>query len=540
MKGLIIHAIKYNLSSNIFSSITSNLAIERLIMDKPEITDSQDRDPDYNFHSSSQESIYSMDKLVTESAENSISVGKSKLSNSSINVQGENEISVPASAVEPGGIETKLDISSELVAEPLPDSASEVSIPFTSQSSDGSKTEYQSSRIVLIGTAHVSEKSVVEVKAAIKNLKPDVVAVELCRGRYDSIKGNVQEHQVPIKDILSEGKIYYYVIQWLLAYMQKKIGEDMGVKPGAEMFSAIEEAEIIGANVVLIDRDIHVTLQRFWGKMKFLEKIRMTGSLLGGLIGIGKGIDIDIDQITEQDVVTALVSELRGFAPTAAEVLIDERDAYLAGNILKIAAGGNKTVVVVIGAGHKPGIINHLKNPMSIPPLNTLMEIPKKRFSIGKLIGLIFVGFIFAFFLLLLFSGVPLKILLIAFGCWFIITGVLSAAGTLLAGGHPYSVLTAFLVAWLTTLHPLIAAGWFAGLVEAKQRNPTTADIKALAGVETFKEMFKNKFMRVLLVASFANLGSMTGAFLAAYVMIQIIGIDPRDILMAGFKTLGL
>ena len=540
MKGLIIHAIKYNLSSNIFSSIPSNLAVERLIMDKPEITDSQDRDPDYNFHSSSQESIYSMDKLVTESAENSISVGKSKLSDSSINVQGENEIYVPASAVERGEIETKLDISSEIVVAPLPDSASEVSIPFLSQSSDGSKAEYQSSKIVLIGTAHVSEKSVAEVKAAIKNLKPDIVAVELCRGRYDSLKGNVQEHQVPIKDILSEGKIYYYVIQWLLAYMQKKIGDDMGVKPGAEMLSAIEEAEIIGANVALIDRDIHVTLQRFWGKMKFLEKIRMAGSLLGGLIGIGKGIDIDIDQITEQDVVTALVSELRGFAPTAAEVLIDERDAYLAGNILKIAAGGNKTVVVVIGAGHKPGIINHLKNPMSIPPLNTLMEIPKKRFSIGKLIGLIFVGFIFAFFLLLLLSGVPLKILLIAFGCWFIITGVLSAAGTLLAGGHPYSVLTAFLVAWLTTLHPLIAAGWFAGLVEAKQRNPTTADIKALAGVETFKEMFKNKFMRVLLVASFANLGSMTGAFLAAYVMIQVTGIDPRDILMAGFKTLGL
>ena len=540
MKGLIIHAIKYNLSSNIFSSIPSNLAVERLIMDKPEITDSQDRDPDYNFHSSSQESIYSMDKLVTEFAENSISVGKSKLSDSSINVQGENEISVPASAVEPGEIETKLDISSEIVVAPLPDSASEVSIPFLSQSSDGRKAEYQSSKIVLIGTAHVSEKSVAEVKAAIKNLKPDVVAVELCRGRYDSLKGNVQENQVPIKDILSEGKIYYYVIQWLLAYMQKKIGEDMGVKPGAEMLSAIEEAEIIGANVALIDRDIHVTLQRFWGKMKLMEKIKMIGSLLGGLIGIGKGAEIDIDQITEQDVVTALVSELRDFAPTAAEVLIDERDTYLAGNILKVAAGGNKTVVVVIGAGHKPGIINYLKNPMSIPPLNILMEIPKKRFSIGKLIGLIFVGFIFAFFLLLLLSGVPLKLLLIAFGCWFIITGVLSAAGTLLAGGHPYSVLTAFLVAWLTTLHPLIAAGWFAGLVEAKQRNPTTADIKALAGVETFKEMFKNKFMRVLLVASFANLGSMTGAFLAAYVMIQVTGIDPRDILMAGFKTLGL
>ena len=507
-------------------------------MEKPEITDSQDKDPDYNFHSSSQESIHSMDKLVTESAENSTSAGKSKLSDSSVNMPAGNEIYIPSSVAEHG--EVKLDVSSGLVAEPLPDSASEISIPFLSQSSDESKANIQPSKIVLIGTAHVSEKSVSEVKAAIRNLKPDIVAVELCRGRYDSLKGNIQESQIPIKDILSEGKVYYFLIQWLLAYMQKKIGEDMGVKPGAEMLSAIEEAETIGANVALIDRDIQVTLQRFWGKMKFIEKIRMISSLIGGVIGIGKGAEIDIDQITEQDVVTALVNELRGFAPTAAEVLIDERDAYLAGSILRVAAGGNKTVVVVIGAGHKPGITNYLKNPKSIPPMNTLMEIPKKRFSFGKIFGFIFVGCIFAFFLLMLLSGVPWKVLFITFACWFIITGVLSAAGTLLAGGHPYSALTAFLVAWLTTLHPLIAAGWFAGLMEAKQRNPTTADIKALAGVETFKEMFKNKFMRVLLVASFANLGSMAGVVLAVYVVWHVIGVDPRTIFMAGFRTLGI
>jgi len=509
-------------------------------MDKPEITDSQGKDPDYHFHSSSQESIYSMDKLVTESAENSISVGKSKLSDSSINMLEKDKVSMPASTVEPGEVEGKLDISSEFVAELLPDSASEVSISSPSPSIDGRQAEYQPSKIVLIGTAHVSEKSVAEVKAAIRNLKPDIVAVELCRGRYDSLKGNVQESQVPIKEILSQGKINYYVIHWLLAYVQKKIGDDMGVKPGAEMLSAIEEAESVGAKVALIDRDIQVTLQRFWGKMKFLEKIKMIGSLVGGLIGIGKGTEIDIDQITENDVVTALVSELRGFAPTAAEVLIDERDAYLAGSILKVAAGGNKTVVVVIGAGHKPGVTKYLKNPKTIPPLNSLMEIPKKRFGIGKVLGFGLVGLIFAFFLLLLLSGVSLKTLLIAFGCWFIITGILSAVGTLLAGGHPYSVLTAFSVAWLTTLHPLIAAGWFAGLVEARQRNPTTADIKALAGVETFREMFKNKFMRVLLVASFANIGSATGAFVAAYVMMQITGLGPMDILHAGFNALGL
>ncbi len=483
-----------------------------------------------------------MDKLVTESAESSISVGKSKLSGSSINMPQEDKISAPASEIESGEPETKLDISSELIAEPVSYSASEVSIPSPSQSSDGNQAEYQPSRIVLIGTAHVSEKSVAEVKAAIRNLKPDIVAVELCRGRYDALKGNIQERQVPIKEILTEGKIYYYIIHWLLAYVQKKIGDDMGVKPGAEMISAIDEAESVGAKVALIDRDIQVTLQRFWGKMKFLEKVKMIGSLLGGLIGIGKGTEIDIDQITENDVVTALVNELRGFAPTAAEVLIDERDAYLAGSILRVAAGGNKTVVVVIGAGHKPGVLEYLKNPKTVPSMNALMEIPKKRISLGKVVGFAFVGLIVGFFLLLLLSGIDLNTLLIAFGWWFIITGTLSAAGTLLAGGHPYSALTAFSVAWLTTLHPLIAAGWFAGLVEARQRNPTTADIKALAGIETFSEMFKNRFMRVLLVASFANIGSMTGTFVAAYLMVDKFA--PMDVILnafhAGLNAIGL
>jgi pheromone shutdown-related protein TraB len=339
-----------------------------------------------------------MNKLVTGSIENSISVDKSKPSDSPINIQKKNEVPFHSSAVGPRETEAKLDITSEFITETLTDSAVEISIPLLSQFPCDCKDEYHPSKVVLIGTAHISEKSVSEVKDAIKNLKPDVVAVELCGGRYDSIKGNIQENQVPIKDIIFEGKIYYYTIQCVLAYMQKKIGEDMGVKPGAEMLAAIEEAETLGSKVALIDRDIQVTLQRFWRKMKFLEKIRIIISLLDGLVGVRKGTDIDIDQITEQDVVATLVSELRGFAPTAAEVLIDERDAYLAGNILNIAAGGNKTVVVVIGAGHKPGVIKYLKYPKSIPAFNTLIEIPKKRFDIFKTIGFIIVGLIIVFF----------------------------------------------------------------------------------------------------------------------------------------------
>ncbi|KKG19117.1 TraB/GumN family protein, partial [Methanosarcina mazei] len=413
-------------------------------MNKYEITDSQEMDPERNSYSSSQESIHSMDKPI-ESKEGNVSVGKFKLSDSSIN-NPEEIISVPSSTTEIEKVEMKPGRGEGLNPELLPASVSELLIPspFQPQIPDGnnSSVEFHPSKVVLIGTAHVSEKSVNEVRSAIRNLKPDIVAVELCRARYDSLKGNVPEtNQVPIKEILTEGKVYYYLVHWLLAYVQKKIGEDMGVKPGSEMISAIEEAEASGAKIALIDRDIQVTLQRFWGRMKFTEKIKMLGSLIGGLIGIGKGAEIDIDQITQQDVVTALVSELREFAPTAAETLIDERDAYLAGSILRTAAGGNKTIVAVIGAGHKPGVINYLENPKSLPPLNSLMQIPKKRFGIGKIIGFAFVGLIIGFFLLLLLSGVPLKLLLIAFGWWFIITGTLSAIGTLLAGGHPYSCL---------------------------------------------------------------------------------------------------
>jgi pheromone shutdown-related protein TraB len=396
------------------------------------------------------------------------------------------------------------------------------------------------SQIIIVGTAHVSEKSVRKVVETIEREQPDIVAVELCKGRYDALKGKVQVSQIPIKELLSEGKVYFFMVHWLLAYIQKKIGDEMGVQPGAEMINAIDAAEASGAKVALIDRDIQVTLQRFWSKMGFIEKIRMVGALIGAALGFGDGKDIDIDNITDQDMVTMLTEELRGIAPTAAKVLIDERDAYIAGNLVRAASGGGKKIVAVVGAGHRSGIENYLKHPETIPPLGTLMDVPKKRFSIMKLIGVGIVGIAVATFALLILSGTPMELLLLAFGWWFIINGVLSAAGAIIARGHPYSVITAFMVAWLTSLNPMMAAGWFAGLVEAKQRNPTTDDFKKLIEVETTGSMLENKLFRVILVAALANIGSMIGTFVGVYVMMQIAGIDPRDVISAGFSTIGL
>ena len=410
--------------------------------------------------------------------------------------------------------------------------------------SSGEHHIIEPSRIIIIGTAHVSEKSVAEVNEAIEREKPDIVAVELCKPRYDSLKGKTTDTEVPIKEILKGGKIYQYMIHMLLAHVQKKFADEMGVQPGAEMIKAIDAAEEHGAQIALIDRDVQVTLQRFWNKMGFIEKLKMLAGLVAAVLGIGGTKDIDMDTITNQDIVTMLVEEFRGTSPNAVKVLIDERDAYMASNLIRLASGGGKKIIAVVGAGHRAGIQNYLIHPETLPRPESVEVIPKKRFSFFKIFGLIMLAIPLGAFALLLISGVSLKTLGIVFIWWFLITGGLSALGTALARGHPYSILTSFLVAWMTTLNPAVAAGWYAGLREAKYRNPTTRDLKNLVEAESMKDMMKNNFFRVLLVTSLANLGAMVGSIVGAYVILQILGIEAKDFLesalRAGLAVLGL
>ncbi len=396
------------------------------------------------------------------------------------------------------------------------------------------------SRIIIVGTAHVSEKSVEEVKEAIKREQPDIVAVELCHGRYEALQNQNQSSstELPIKEMLTGGKFYFLLVQVLLSYVQKKIGSEMGVDPGSEMIAAIDAAKAEGYEIALIDRDIQVTMQRFWSSMGFFEKARMMWDLLSTALGVGGVEQIDMDNITSQDSITMLTEELRDTAPNAGKTLIDERDAFLAGSLLNLVSKEGKTIVAVVGAGHKPGIQRYLSNPSTIPPLSSLMEVPKPRFNVVKLVGFALVALALLTFIMLIFSGTPIELLLLAFGWWFIINGVLSAAGAAIAKGHPYSILTAFGVAWLTSLNPMMAAGWFAGLMEAKQRRPTANDLKEITELETFGEMQNNKFFRVIMVAALANLGSVIGTFLGVYVMITVTGLDPRDIIEAGFNNL--
>lgn len=394
---------------------------------------------------------------------------------------------------------------------------------------------FNPTQIILIGTAHVSPKSVREVRETIEREKPDIVAVELDANRYKGMTDpDPVESEISFRDVLKPGQTFYYLLYGFLAYMQKKMGEQMGVPPGSEMMAAVETARQTGAGIALIDRDIQTTFKRFLAKLSFGEKIKMAYTILKGMFfGDGEEEEFDINSMTDQDVVTAMIEEFRHLSPTAASVLIDERDAYLAGNILRTvqAAGQGKKIVVVIGAGHRAGVMNYLNDPSKIPNLGELDVIPKKKFSLLKFISYGIIALVLLVFAYILYAVVTspemtLDILFLAFGSWFLINGVLSAIGVIVAGGKPRSALVAFLLAWFTSVNPLLAAGWFAGLAEAGSRKPTTKDMKKMMNAETFKELRNNNFFKVIYVAALANIGSMIGTFVGAYVVLKISGID--------------
>ncbi|HNX39151.1 MAG TPA: TraB/GumN family protein [Methanothrix sp.] len=384
--------------------------------------------------------------------------------------------------------------------------------------------------VIIVGTAHVSEKSVAEVVSKIEEARPDIVAVELCPARYRALTGQEEEKEIKISELLSGGKLYFFLVQWFLAYIQRKIGDEMGVKPGSEMLAAIEAAKRTGARVALVDRDVGITIQRFWSAMGFLDKVRLVWSMIPPALGFGGDEKIDIDSITQEDIVTQMVAEFRKISPGAANALVDERDAYLARNLYLLSKQGR--VLAVVGAGHREGITRHLSHPEKIPALEGLNEKPKKRITFAKIFGAVVSLLILATIGLVLVNAKSSQSILLAFAIWFAVTGGLSALGVLLARGHPLSALTALMVAWMTTLNPFVAAGWFAGMVEAWKIKPTVSDLKRLAQADSFSQMMENRLFRVIMVAALSNLGAMAGTFIGIYIIWKKLElVDPAEML---------
>lgn len=362
----------------------------------------------------------------------------------------------------------------------------------------------------IIGTAHVSKESIEEVKEAIVTHNPDVVAVELDINRYQNMmaeKNGQEKQNVNVRDLIKGDKLSIFLVSIFLSYLQRKIGDEMGVKPGSEMIAAIETAEEIGSKVALIDRDISVTLKRALNKMSLLEKAKFVYGIIASVFS-DEEID-DVESIKDGDTLTEVMEYFKEMSPQAYDVLVTERDAYMANMLQNI---NEENVLVVVGAGHKRGITEYMEHPEKIPPIEDLITIQKSRVPIGKLILFSIPVIFIVIFALALFNGINIQTSLFTF---ILLTGGLSFIGSILAGSKIYSAITAFAVAPVTILHPLLAAGWFAGIVEAKLRHVSVEDAVEITKVDNIRELLGNNLFRVLLVVVGANIGCTIGGLLS-------------------------
>ena len=380
--------------------------------------------------------------------------------------------------------------------------------------------------ILLVGTAHVSKDSVEEVKSAIKEFKPDVVAVELCQKRYQTLTEKEKWEDTPITSFLQTDKAFLILAQTFLASVQRKLGEEFGSEPGAEMLAAIEEAKKQNLEIELLDRDISVTLKRAWKKMGVREKFRLVWEFIKAMVGYDEEEleEIDFKELMKEDVMSAMMKEFSEFAPSVSHVLIDERNKYIAKKILDAREKHGK-VLAVVGAGHVKGIKEYLEGikPLDVD-IKELEQVPRKRISIAKLFAYSIPVLFFSLIIYLIITKGSSAMAEIGniFLWWFLINGSLSALGALLARAHPLSIVTAFLAAPLTSLNPAVAAGWFAGLVELKFRTPRIKDFQKLREIESLRDFFNNSFTRLLMVVAFANIGSTIGTFIALTYILKL------------------
>ncbi len=380
--------------------------------------------------------------------------------------------------------------------------------------------------IFIIGTAHVSRESVDIVRETIEKENPEVVAVELCEQRQDAIVNHKRWEDTEITDVVKDGKAYLFLMQLLLANFQRQIGEEVGVKPGSEMIEAINIAREKNIRIALVDRDIKITLKRAFNSMSLGEKFKLFLGLFSGIFEKVKINEELIEKLKNKDVLSEMMEELSREIPSIKKVLVDERDAYIAGKIAGIDA---KKVVAVVGAGHVEGIkeilmksdelrLSETERTNELRNLETVPEKKNRLKYIGYLIPLIFFAIVVWGFCT---KGIDLTLSLL--WNWFIIHGTLSALGVILALGHPLSIITAFFAAPFTSLNPAIAAGWFAGLVETYIRKPRVMDFEGLLRLNGLRDLWKNRVTRILLVVAFANIGSSIATVIALPYMASML-----------------
>jgi pheromone shutdown-related protein TraB len=368
--------------------------------------------------------------------------------------------------------------------------------------------------IVLVGTAHVSRTSVEDVRRVIAEEKPDRVCVELDQGRYTALTQGSTWRELDIGKVIREGKGFLLLSNLVLASFQRRLGADLGVKPGEEMLAAVKAAEELGIPTALCDRDIQITLRRAWSKTGMWGKSKMLAAMVSSVFSDEKLKPEEIEKLKEKDALASMMEELAEYLPSAKEVLIDERDRYLA---VKISQAEGKKLVAVVGAGHLSGITRHIQElagSSAEQDLSALETLPKKGLWSKILPWLVPALLVGIFCLGFLKSGLQFSLGLAL--NWLLANGGLAALGSLIALAHPLTIAIAFLGAPIATLNPFIGIGMFTGVAEAFLRKPRVEDFEHLQeDASSLRGFYRNRVTHILLVFLLSSLGGVIGNFIA-------------------------
>ncbi|SFE43094.1 TraB/GumN family protein [Alteribacillus iranensis] len=367
---------------------------------------------------------------------------------------------------------------------------------------------------ILIGTAHVSRQSVDEVKQVIESEQPDAVCIELDEQRFQAMMEGNKWKDMNIFQVIKERKSSLLLMNLAISSFQKRMAKQFGIEAGQEMKQGIESAEHIGAELVLADRNIQITFARIWREVGFWGRAKLLMGIILSIFSKDTITEKELEEMKSQDTLNAVLHELTETFPRLKKPLVDERDQYLSHKIKE--APGEK-IVAVLGAAHVPGIKKEIKREQNIEELT---KVPPKSVLpkvIGWAIPVLIASIIIYTFIANPTAGIQQ---MISWGLW---NGSFSALGTAIAMAHPLAILTAFVAAPITSLNPLIAAGWLAGAVQALIRKPNVRDFEALSDdVYSVKGFWRNRVTRILLIVVLANLGSTLGTVIGGADVIRL------------------
>ncbi|MDR2070328.1 MAG: TraB/GumN family protein [Treponema sp.] len=386
--------------------------------------------------------------------------------------------------------------------------------------------ELNGREIILIGTAHISRDSIAEVERTIREEKPGMVCVELDAGRYASISQQENWEKLDVIKVFKEGKGFLLMANLVLSGFQRRMGQELGVKPGEEMKIAVETAKDLGIPYSLCDREVQTTLRRAWTHCGLWSKCKLLASLLSSAFSTEKFSEGEIEQLKNRNELDGMMSELAGYLPRVKETLIDERDQYLAAKIWESGTSAGGKQIAVVGAGHLAGIRDHLEKIAAgeenadVSGLDIIPPAPVLSRAVGWVFPILIAALIILGFLR---SGVGVSLEMLL--RWVMLNGSLAALGSLIALGHPLAILVSFVGAPIATINPFIGVGLFSGIVEAALRKPRVIDTQTLSeDIGSLKGIYRNRITRALLVFFLSSLGGAIGNFIAIPLLASLVG----------------